>query len=181
MDKICDLYANAARVTPGNEELLSHLFMAHVRVNNYAAQQTVALQLYKLNPKNPYYFWAVMSIVLKALYGDDSRDPIKTRVLLSLAQRMVDKHIAENKLDAEQEVQLYLNVLTLQGKHAEALAFLESELGMRLYPGAPVSLRIEAMKKLDRYADLEVLVRGLLKDKYGTNRSWWIEQCSIMC
>lgn len=178
VDKICDLYGNAARAVPGNEELLSHLFMAHVRVNNYSAQQTVALQLYKLNPKNPYYFWAVMSIVLKALYGADSGDPIKTRVLLALAQRLVDKHIADDRLDAEQEVQLYLNVLTLQGKHAEALAFMESDVGVRLYPGAPVAMRIEAMKKLGRWSDVEVLVRGLLRDKYASNSVLCVWVCS---
>lgn len=163
--KICEIYSHAARQTPGNEDLLSHLFMAHVRVNNYQAQQTVALQLYKVNPKTPYYFWAVMSIVLKARYGPDSTDPVKSKLLLALAQRMIDKNIEENKLDAEQEVQLYLNVLRLQGKHAEALAFMESELGMRLYPGAPVSMRIDALNKLGMWPQLEALVRELLKDK----------------
>lgn len=165
MDKICELYGNAVRQMPSSEDMLSHLFMAHVRVNNYQAQQTVALQLYKVNPKNPYYFWAVMSIVLKARYGAESSDPAKSSMLLALAQRMIDKNIADNKLDAEQEAQLYLNVLRLQGKHAEALAFLESDKGRQLYPGAPVSMRIDAMRQLGRWSDLERLVRGLLKDK----------------
>lgn len=65
MEKICELYTNAAKQQPGNEDILSHLFMAHVRVSDFQSQQTVALQLYKHKPKNPYYFWAIMSIVLK--------------------------------------------------------------------------------------------------------------------
>ena len=39
--------------------------MAHVRVGDYKKQQLTAMQLYKLKPKNPYYFWAVMSIVMQ--------------------------------------------------------------------------------------------------------------------
>lgn len=54
-------------MAPGNEEILSQLFMAYVRVKDFQSQQVVALQLYKLKPKNPYYFWAVMSIVLKVI------------------------------------------------------------------------------------------------------------------
>lgn len=165
MDKICNLYDNAARAQPGDEELLTHLFMAHVRVQNYQAQQTVALQLYKHHSKNPYYFWAVTSIVLKALHGPDARDATKSRVLLALAQRMIDKHIADGRLEDKQEVQLYLNVLTLQGKHAEVLHCMDSELGKRLYPGAPCAIRIEALKTLERWPELEQLSRELLKDK----------------
>ena len=65
VEKICKIYKNASERSPGNEDLLSHLFMSYVKVNDYQSQQTVALQLYKLKPKNPYYFWAIMSIVLK--------------------------------------------------------------------------------------------------------------------
>lgn len=59
------LYSNAAKQSPGCEDILSHLFISYVRVNDFASQQLVAMQLYKLKPKNPYYFWAVMSVVLK--------------------------------------------------------------------------------------------------------------------
>lgn len=65
VDKICTLYSNAAKKSPGCEDILSHLFISYVRVNDFAAQQLVAMQLYKLKPKNPYYFWAVMSVYLK--------------------------------------------------------------------------------------------------------------------
>ena len=60
------MYERATRKEPQNEELLSHLFMAYVRIGWYKKQQQAALQLYKVKPKNPYYFWAVMSIFLQA-------------------------------------------------------------------------------------------------------------------
>lgn len=68
MERICNVYKNAAKKQPCNEDLLSQLYMAYVRVNDYKSQQTVALQLYKAIPKNPYYYWAVMSVVLQVSF-----------------------------------------------------------------------------------------------------------------
>lgn len=39
--------------------------MSYVRIADHRAQQRAAMALYKLAPKNPYYFWAVMSIILQ--------------------------------------------------------------------------------------------------------------------
>lgn len=64
-DQICRVYEIAVKSEPSNEELLSHLFMAYVRVGDYKNQQQTAMKLYKLKPKNPYYFWAVMSYVMQ--------------------------------------------------------------------------------------------------------------------
>ena len=63
------MYEAAAKQQPGNEDFLSHLFMAHVRLGNYQQQQRTAMMLHKLRPvKNPYYFWAVMSIVMQVKF-----------------------------------------------------------------------------------------------------------------
>ncbi|XP_058822286.1 phagocyte signaling-impaired protein [Topomyia yanbarensis] len=164
LDKICQLFASASKQHPGNEELLSQLFIAHMRVNDFKAQQTVALQLYKLKPRNPFYFWAVMSVVLQALRGPDSKDPQKSSLLLALAQRMVDKLNAENKLEASQEVQLYLQILQHQQKYQEMLDFLEGSVCQKLYPGAPHSIKIGLLKKLNKWADLNKMMKELLTE-----------------
>ena len=65
-EKICAMYENAVQKEPSNEEWLSHLFMSYVRLGNYKRQQQIAMALYKAKPKPPYYFWAVMSIILQA-------------------------------------------------------------------------------------------------------------------
>lgn len=165
MDKICSVYHHAAKKQPANEDLLSQLFMAHVRVNDYKSQQTVALQLYKAKPKNPYYFWAVMSVVLQALRGPESKNKDKSKVLLTLAQRMIDKIIDGGKLDAEQEVQLYLNILEYQEKYDEALTFLESTTCTTFFPGAPISIKIELLKKLNHWTKLREIIKELLLEE----------------
>lgn len=65
MDNICDIYEKAVLKDPQNEELNTHLFMSYVRISDFKKQQQVALNLYKLKPKNPYYFWGVMSILMQ--------------------------------------------------------------------------------------------------------------------
>ena len=42
-------YENATKKEPTNEEFLSHLFMAYVRLGQFKKQQATALNLYKVN------------------------------------------------------------------------------------------------------------------------------------
>jgi N-terminal acetyltransferase B complex non-catalytic subunit len=70
VDLIADMYDRANTAKPNNEEILTALFMAHVRLGDYKKQQQVAMQLYRLRPnKNPYYFWAVMSIYMQVTFS----------------------------------------------------------------------------------------------------------------
>ncbi|XP_068156059.1 phagocyte signaling-impaired protein [Drosophila tropicalis] len=162
LDKIVELYQHAVKQNPGNEELLAHLFISHVRVEDYKAQQAVALQLYKTQPKNAYYFWSVISVVFQGIRGPESAIPEKRKIYLTLAQRMVDKHIKETKMETEQEAFLYLHILKLQNKYQEAWEFLNGELCAKLYPGAPVSMKFELLKKLGNWQKLNELLQELL-------------------
>ncbi|CAK9820354.1 N-alpha-acetyltransferase 25, NatB auxiliary subunit [Anthophora plagiata] len=128
-DKISEVYEAAAKVDPNNEELLTDLFMSYVRLGDYKKQQQTALALYKLKPKNPYYFWAVMSVVMQAIHADEE---LAKGVTLPLAERMVLKLINEGKMKAGQEVQLYLMILELQGKNEEMLNVLSGHLALHL-------------------------------------------------
>lgn len=78
---------------------------------------------------------------------------------------MMDKQISENKIDAEQQVRLYLRILKYQQKYIEAFEFLEGDLCKRIYPGAPIALKIELLKSLERWSECNVLLKGLLRQK----------------
>ncbi|KAF7996942.1 hypothetical protein HCN44_002588 [Aphidius gifuensis] len=128
-EKIREVYEAAAKADPTNEELLTHLFMSYVRLGDYKKQQQTAMSLYKLSSKNPYYFWAVMSIVMQAIEADDK---LSKNIILPLAERMVLKLVNENKLEAEQEVQLYIMILERQGKDNDILNVLSGKLADKL-------------------------------------------------
>lgn len=85
-DKISEVYEAASKADPKNEELLTHLFMSYVRLGDFKKQQQTALTLYKVVPKNPYYFWAVMSCVMQAKHEKDEQ---AKKISLTLAERMV--------------------------------------------------------------------------------------------
>ncbi|GFO09844.1 N-alpha-acetyltransferase 25, natb auxiliary subunit-like [Plakobranchus ocellatus] len=134
--RIASLYEAAARQQPANEDILSCLFMAHVRLGNYRDQQRTAMALHKCRPnKNPYYFWAVMSIVMQA-HSDEKLGRV---MYLPLAEKMTNKYIQEEKIEAEAEILLYLIILELQEKWEECLTVLDGPLGAQL--GNELNLR----------------------------------------
>lgn len=158
-DKISEVYEAAVKVDPSNEELLTHLFMSYVRLGDYKKQQQTALALYKLKPKNPYYFWAVMSIVMQAIHVDEK---LAKGVTLPLAERMVLKLIKEGKMEAEQEVQLYLMILELQGKSEEMLNVLSGPLASHL---SSVSQHKAALLlKLERFSEAANAYKELISE-----------------
>lgn len=116
---ICTVYEKATKLEPNNEEFWSQLFMSYVRVGAYKKQQTAAMALYKLKAKTPYYFWAVMSIVLQAKSSDDEKTA--NSIILPLAERMIAKFEKEGRMEQEQETRLYLMVLEMQQKYKNAL------------------------------------------------------------
>ncbi|EFN87304.1 N-alpha-acetyltransferase 25, NatB auxiliary subunit [Harpegnathos saltator] len=157
-DKISEVYEAAAKADPHNEELLTHLFMSYVRLGDYKKQQQTALALYKVKPKNPYYFWAVMSIVMQATHSDEK---LAKGVMLPLAERMVLKLVQEGKMEAEQEVQLYLMILELQDKNEEILNVLSSPLASHLsyVPQRKATLLL----KLERFPEAAEAYQELIR------------------
>lgn len=166
MEKICELFEEATKKQNKSEELFSHLFMAYVRVGNYKKQQQTAMALYKLKPKNPYYFWAVISIVMQAREqpaGSNSR-----AVCLTLAERMVERFFREGKLEAEAEVLAYLYILELQNKFEEALDILETDLRDKItqQPANFVQLkRLHYHTSLQRWGRAHAIAKELIEQE----------------
>ena len=59
------IYDATAKKKSSNDELLPHLLMDNVRTEEYKNQQQAALALHNTISSNPYYSWAVMSIVMQ--------------------------------------------------------------------------------------------------------------------
>ncbi|CAG8496188.1 3550_t:CDS:10 [Funneliformis mosseae] len=125
IDDIVQLYENATRQNPNNEELGNHLFMAMVRNGDYKGQQQAALKLHKTFGVNKYLFWGIMSLVLQA----ENAPAGQSSIFMTLAERMMLKAVQEGRLKLTEEVHLYLIVLLTQNKTKEALEVLEGDLG----------------------------------------------------
>ncbi|XP_076276164.1 phagocyte signaling impaired isoform X1 [Lasioglossum baleicum] len=158
-NKISEVYEAATKADPNNEELLTHLFMSYVRLGDYTKQRQTALALYKLKPKNPYYFWAVMSIVMQAIHAEEK---LAKTVILPLAERMVTKIIKDGKMEAEQEVQLYLMILELQGKSEEMLNVLSGPLAVHLSPISQAKAAL--LLKLERFPEAANAYKELINE-----------------
>ncbi|XP_066272449.1 N-alpha-acetyltransferase 25, NatB auxiliary subunit-like isoform X2 [Branchiostoma lanceolatum] len=148
-DLVARIYENAVKKVPQSEEFLSHLFMAYVRLGEYKKQQQTGMALYKVVPKNPYYFWSVMSIVMQALTTEDEK--LSQKMFLPLAERMVEKMAKDMKIEAEAEVRLYLMILEKQKKYEEALEVVVGPLGSKLIS----EIELQSLKQAELYVQLE--------------------------
>jgi len=163
----CQAYEAALKKDPTNEEFLSHLFMGYVRIGDYRKQQQTAMALYKVKPKNPYYFWAVMSILMQA-YANDEK--VCLTITLPLAERLIQKFVDENKIEAEAEVQLYLLVLEKQKKYKEALDILEGPLCEKLSASTVETKKGEYLQQLKMWDQMLEFYQNLLQQ----NPDQWI-------
>ena len=137
------------------------------RMGEYKKQEEAARNLYKVKPKNPYFFWSVMSLVLQAIEGDPR---LGQSVHLPLAQRKVAKMAVDGKMEQEQEVLLYILVLELREAWGEALEVLEGKLGAKLASSASYrtfhrTKRIEFQQKLGRWKEVAELAAKEIEEQ----------------
>ncbi|XP_031193568.1 N-alpha-acetyltransferase 25, NatB auxiliary subunit isoform X1 [Mastomys coucha] len=159
---VTKLYEAAVKKVPNSEEYHSHLFMAYARVGEYKKMQQAGMALYKIVPKNPYYFWSVMSLIMQSISARDEN--LSKTMFLPLAERMVEKMVKEDKIEAEAEVELYYMILERLGKYQEALDVIRGKLGEKLT--SEIQSRenkcMAMYKKLSKWPECNALSRRLL-------------------
>uniref|UniRef100_A0A8C2HP78 N(alpha)-acetyltransferase 25, NatB auxiliary subunit n=1 Tax=Cyprinus carpio TaxID=7962 RepID=A0A8C2HP78_CYPCA len=137
---VTKLYEAAVRKVPTSEEYHSHLFMAYARVGEYKKMQ-------------------------QAISAQDEK--LSQTMFLPLAERMVEKMVKEEKIEAEAEVQLYFMILERLGKYVEALEVVQGPLGEKLTSELQ-SRENKCMmlyRRLERWAECNALsCRLLLKN-----------------
>ncbi|XP_038618784.1 N-alpha-acetyltransferase 25, NatB auxiliary subunit [Tachyglossus aculeatus] len=159
---VTKLYEAAVKKVPNSEEYHSHLFMAYARVGEYKKMQQAGMALYKIVPKNPYYFWSVMSLIMQSISAQDEN--LSKTMFLPLAERMVEKMVKEDKIEAEAEVELYYMILERLGKYQEALDVVRGKLGEKLISElqSRENKCMTMYKKLKKWPECNALSRRLL-------------------
>ncbi|XP_025916138.1 N-alpha-acetyltransferase 25, NatB auxiliary subunit isoform X3 [Apteryx rowi] len=159
---VTKLYEAAVKKVPNSEEYHSHLFMAYARVGEYKKMQQAGMALYKIVPKNPYYFWSVMSLIMQSISAQDEN--LSKTMFLPLAERMVEKMVKEDKIEAEAEVELYYMILERLEKYREALDVVRGKLGEKLTSElqSRENKCMAMYKKLRRWPECNALSRRLL-------------------
>uniref|UniRef100_A0A8D2M729 N-alpha-acetyltransferase 25, NatB auxiliary subunit n=1 Tax=Zonotrichia albicollis TaxID=44394 RepID=A0A8D2M729_ZONAL len=134
---VTKLYEAAVKKVPNSEEYHSHLFMAYARVGEYKKmQQSISAQ-------------------------DEN---LSKTMFLPLAERMVEKMVKEDKIEAEAEVELYYMILERLEKYKEALDVVRGKLGEKLTSElqSRENKCMAMYKKLRRWPECNALARRLL-------------------
>lgn len=64
--------------------------------------------------------------------GQDADETLAKSMLLPLAERMTEKYVKEDRIEAEAEVTIYIMILELLEKHEKALEVLRGPLVCKL-------------------------------------------------
>ncbi|KAI8820831.1 N-acetyltransferase B complex non catalytic subunit-domain-containing protein [Fimicolochytrium jonesii] len=169
---IIEVYKNAYAKAPKNEELANHWFMALVRADDRSAMQQAAMKIQKQFKDNRYMFWTIMSLWLQAKPGSAGPD-----LSLTLTERMLAKAAQEKRITDYEALQLYLEVLEKQGKHAEALQIAQGELGNLCKVDAD---RKRIIVRLAKAAKEWSTVRSVSKELLLANPDDWLSYCDYI-
>ncbi|KAI8320296.1 hypothetical protein GQ54DRAFT_298728 [Martensiomyces pterosporus] len=126
------VYNGALKFDPANEQLHRKVFMAAARNQMYKEQHQAALQLNKIFKRDIYMWWVIVSLLLQARFSNGAPS---MQLHLTLAERMCEKALAEDRLTNTEELRVYLEVLELQQKYDKMLDVLS--------PTSPLSRKIE--------------------------------------
>ncbi|XP_012518872.1 PREDICTED: N-alpha-acetyltransferase 25, NatB auxiliary subunit [Propithecus coquereli] len=157
------LAQEVAALEPTDDNSLQALTILYREMHRlFMALFQAGMALYKIVPKNPYYFWSVMSLIMQSISAQDEN--LSKTMFLPLAERMVEKMVKEDKIEAEAEVELYYMILERLGKYQEALDVIRGKLGEKLT--SEIQSRenkcMAMYKKLSRWPECNALSRRLL-------------------
>ncbi|CAB3402531.1 unnamed protein product [Caenorhabditis bovis] len=152
-ERINTLYERAVELEP-TEANLTQLFMAYARTRQYKKQQAIGLRLYKDFQNPPYYFWAVMAVLMQAYENPE----LGGKMLLPLAHKMFVAQIEKSGY-TEGTGAVELNLLILEGMNRwkDAMDALSHPQAQRL-PMPPIFItekRAEYMVKEQQFDDLK--------------------------
>ncbi|CAD6187855.1 unnamed protein product [Caenorhabditis auriculariae] len=168
-ERINLLYERAVEMDP-TENHLTQLFMAYVRTKKYKKQQEVGLRLFKEYQNTPYYFWAIMSIVMQATENPS----LGEKMLYPLAEKMLQAHIQKHGYSNGAEIDLHTMILEGMKKSEEAYCLLTSPNALNL-PIPPMFMnekRVQLLMQAGRYAAVKVLAEKEIGE-YDDNWSMW--------
>ncbi|KFD56071.1 hypothetical protein M513_03195 [Trichuris suis] len=179
-EKLVTLYQKVSKSQPNNEDFLSQLAISYGRIGEYKMQSLTAMQLYKLKPKQPlYYFWSVMCNVLQA----DSQPELAGTVYLPLAAKMTEKFIKTNEGNVSSaQIQLYLYILERQERWNDLINFLDDDLCSKrpsLDDFAKV-LRIKALTALQLHGEVLKVCQAQIRKQPGELFHWQHMTSAIM-
>ncbi|KAI4816666.1 hypothetical protein KUCAC02_008982 [Chaenocephalus aceratus] len=74
-DEAFTLAQEVATLEPTDDNSLQAMTILYREMHQYKKMQQAGMALYKIVPKNPYYFWSVMSLVMQAISAQDEKRP----------------------------------------------------------------------------------------------------------
>eukprot|EP00042_Codosiga_hollandica_P044484 m.441145 g.441145 ORF g.441145 m.441145 type:complete len:285 (+) comp56795_c0_seq85:438-1292(+) len=146
VEEIMKVYERLSKAHPTHEEFASQYFMALVRVRDFRKQQQVARDMFKSFSKRPYLYWSIMSSVLQA--SDPRSDSTSSSMLLTLAERTVEKAITDGNFSAIEHLNLFLLILDLSKLHDRAIQLLLDDAACKFGENPLIAIENDRVRRL---------------------------------
>ncbi|KAN0077095.1 N-acetyltransferase B complex (NatB) non catalytic subunit domain containing protein [Tylopilus felleus] len=121
-----NMFEEAYKQQPLNEEYGAQTFFAHVRTANWKSAQQVSTRMHKQFQEDRYLYWSVMGAILQA--SDPSTSPSMKTLLYKLAHRLVTSSPTPSYLTADR-FHMHISILKELELWDEANTLLESDIG----------------------------------------------------
>ncbi|KAF8559771.1 actin cytoskeleton organization protein [Imleria badia] len=121
-----NMFEEAYKQQPLNEEYGAQTFFAHVRTANWKSAQQVSTRMHKQFQEDRYLYWSVMGAILQA--SDPSTTPGMKTLLFKLAHRLVTSSPTPSYLTADR-FHMHISILKELELYDEANTLLESDIG----------------------------------------------------
>ncbi|KAG9318673.1 N-acetyltransferase B complex non catalytic subunit-domain-containing protein [Chiua virens] len=121
-----NMFEEAYKQQPLNEEYGAQTFFAHVRTANWKSAQQVSTRMHKQFQEDRYLYWSVMGAILQA--SDPSTTPSMRTLLYKLAHRLVTSSPSPSYLTADR-FHMHISILKELQLYDEANTLLESDIG----------------------------------------------------
>jgi hypothetical protein len=170
------MYERAVARAPESSELQHALLCWAIRDGDVKLQQAVASKLAQSTAQRvkSYVYWPVFCVLQRAEPLDPPSDA--SLKLVSLCESMLAQRAGREDYSAELAL-FQLDLLSLQRKHAAAVAFLESERGARLLAVRSERLRLLAHHLVadGRPAEAHAVWRDLLANHEADDYDAWLQ------
>eukprot|EP01116_Phalansterium_solitarium_P023456 TRINITY_DN8216_c0_g2_i2.p1 TRINITY_DN8216_c0_g2~~TRINITY_DN8216_c0_g2_i2.p1 ORF type:complete len:424 (-),score=112.76 TRINITY_DN8216_c0_g2_i2:41-1312(-) len=170
LEEVTQCYEAAYAKQPKNEQLLQAIFHSYVRRSDFQKMNQTAMKLYKTFPKDDYLFWAVQSMLLQAQLERGA-----PAMLVQLAERLMQTALANGTVRVEDELLLYLDILSEQGQHTKLLELINDARYKTLFQEEAERLRLQATThaKLLQWPDANLAYKTLLLDHNADGWDFW--------
>lgn len=171
LDLATEMVQKAVDRNKDSLHLAETLFLCYAMERRFKEQQAYAMRLMKEHPKEArFFFYVAVSMALQA------PPDAKGHILLTLAERWMDKARTEKRLTSLEELLFFTQLCERQGNYEKALELVQAHKKLMKKSEDCLALQADYMRLLGRTDEQKQIILTLLREHNSDN---WGYVCAL--